>query len=149
MYFQYSSFLAKQFIIPSFKRFTQAIITQVDLPCSGPIIWDRHEPLYASTATVSNNYNILHLQTRHTVQNHRLKIKSRKILFQFQRKTLGSSMLITPLFFFSFQFLQILKDINGSIFSFAKNGERCPKYYHEVCHMAPLATRRSSPYQEN
>lgn len=33
-----------------------------DLPCSGPIVWDRHEPLYTSTATVSNNYNILHLQ---------------------------------------------------------------------------------------
>lgn len=33
-----------------------------DLPSSGPIIWDRHEPLYPSTTAVSNDYNILHLK---------------------------------------------------------------------------------------
>lgn len=38
------------------------INNNIDLPWSGPIIWDRHEPLYASTAAVSNYYNILHLQ---------------------------------------------------------------------------------------
>lgn len=32
------------------------------LPVSGPIIWDRHEPFYTATATVSNNHNILYLK---------------------------------------------------------------------------------------
>ncbi|RDX75016.1 hypothetical protein CR513_45159, partial [Mucuna pruriens] len=36
-------------------------ISKVDLPCGGPVIWDRHETLYTSTAAVSHNYNILHL----------------------------------------------------------------------------------------